>query len=196
MFTKKRIISIIIVLFMLIGCQGNIKNIRKINSVTISIGEIKFLNYKKQYPWLNVEIYEIILYYCRYWEKNYKIDEKLVFALIQHESGSYCRNDLSKMTRVISRSGAIGICQIMPFHAKNPNDLCNPNFNIKKGIWYLSLCMKKSNGNIRNACRMYNAGLNNKIWKYKNWAYINRIEKDYKKSIDTNKNNQKLYVRL
>ena len=32
-------------------------------------------------------IYNYISFYCKYWSKNYKIDEELVYALIQHESG-------------------------------------------------------------------------------------------------------------
>jgi hypothetical protein len=51
--------------------------------------------------------------------------------------------------------------------------------------------MKKSNGNIKEASRMYNAGLYNKRWKYKNWEYANRVQRNYIKfnqEIDIYKN--------
>jgi soluble lytic murein transglycosylase-like protein len=134
-----------------------------------------FLKLAGQYKWLDVNIYNIINEKA----KKYKIDKELVCAVIQYESGDYCRNNLKKMRVVVSRSGAIGPMQIMSFHTKNPKLLYNLKFNIEKGTWYLSVCLKKSKGNIREACRMYNAGVNSKRWKYKNWAYVNRIEKSY-----------------
>jgi len=134
--------------------------------------------YKKSHRWLNVEIYNAIRYYASF----YKIPEKLVYAVIQQESGNYCNNRLSRMLRVKSCAGAIGLMQVMPFHLKDETsywELYNYNKNIERGCWYLSKCLKRSKGKIVEACRMYNAGMNSKRYRYKNWEYVQRICVDY-----------------
>lgn len=134
-----------------------------------------FSYYQSRYNWLNIEIYHTIKYYAN----NYKIPEKLVYSVIQKESGDYCKNNLTKMLKVKSYAGAIGICQIMPFHVNNYKELYDFKTNIRIGCSYLSKCLNRSNGNIIEACRMYNAGMNSKRWRYKNWNYVIKVCKDY-----------------
>ena len=99
------------------------------------------------------------------------------------------------MKVVRSHSGAIGLCQIMPFHLpKNPKLLEIPEINIEKGCWYLSKCVAKAKRlKFRNiiitSARFYNAGLGNKHWKYKNWKYTFRINRLYNKAKSGLQNN-------
>ena len=130
----------------------------------------------KHFKWMDRDTYSII----KERSLHYGLDIIYVSSVIQYESGSYCGNNLEWMKRVRSHAGAIGLMQVMPFHAKNPKMLEDVKFNIHKGTWYLSLCLKKSKGSLIHTARRYNAGVNNKAWKYKNWPYVNRIIKKYK----------------
>lgn len=172
----KKIILTILLCFILIPLWN--VNVNSYNRSRIVSYE--FMVAKENFPWLTEELLEDIRFYCSYWKDVYELDEFAVCSLIHEESGNFCGNDLDKMKKVVSWAGAIGIMQVMPIHSpNNPNKLKNHKFNLKKGIWYFARCMKKGKGNIKEASRMYNAGLNNKRWKYKNWAYSNRVQKNY-----------------
>ena len=164
---KKMLICIIVTLMCIFGFSTYVslsrENIREYN------------NLKKYYKWLDIKIYHCIHQAAG----KYNISVKLTCAVIQQESGSYCNNNLKKMVKVKSSAGAIGIMQVMPFHIDIPIKLMNYRTNINKGVWYLSECLIKSKQNISQACRMYNAGINNKEKTYKNWAYVKRIINDY-----------------
>lgn len=135
--------------------------------------EKEFYKLQQKYTWLDFSTYRIILQNSI----RYTIEPAYVCAVIQYESGDYCANNLPDMIKVISWAGARGIMQVMPFHSDTPDELLTAKGCIKKGCWYLSKCLKKGKGNIREAARMYNAGLFNIRSNYKNWAYVNRIEK-------------------
>lgn len=137
---------------------------------------IDFYRLKKQYSWLTPEIY-----YSLYQENlrydNVSID--LGCALIQSESGDYCRNNVYCMKNVVSYAGAHGLMQIMPVHHKGArSDLFNTQLNIYYGMGYLSKCITLARGDKREALRFYNAGPASSRKKYKNWWYVNAILKN------------------
>ncbi len=92
-------------------------------------------------------------------ENNLQIS--LIYAVIKTESGF--------RDGVISQKGAIGLMQItektgiwiasmLKVADFTPEDLKNPEMNIRFGCWYLSYLMQRFNGNSELALAAYNAG--------------------------------------
>ena len=105
------------------------------------IEDVVVENNKEEYP------YE---HFIRQKSKKYSVDHELVLAVIKKES--------SFIVSAKSHKGAIGLMQLMPKTAKwlgvDPN--C-PKDNIRGGILYLSMQLKKYN-DVRLALAAYNAG--------------------------------------
>ena len=147
----------------------------------IFVYDSDYLDLKKKYIWLNKEIYHIInVNHELYENKKYNLSKEFICAVIQIESGNACKNKLSCMLKVKSKANAIGLMQVLYIHrSKNPEILEDPVVNINVGCGYLYACMLQAKGNKMEACRLYNAGLNNKRDRYRNWIYVAKILNSY-----------------
>ena len=95
--------------------------------------------------------------------RNYRLDPSLIAAVIYQES----KFD----TDARSRSGAIGLMQLLPDTAKGialrtggsrfrVEDLYDPEINVRYGSWYLRHLLDKY-GDVESALAAYNAGQRN-----------------------------------
>lgn len=142
------------------------KNIIKILSILLVIILLLLIVYKV----FNIE--EKILMYLypkKYEEYVYKyseelnIDPMLTFAIIKTESNFE--------EKIESKSGAIGLMQLMPNTAKEQAEklkinyskeiICNPEINLKLGLYYFNTLLDYYNQNYILAFAAYNAGLGN-----------------------------------
>lgn len=126
------------------------------------------------YKGFNIENKILIHFYPKKYEeyvykysKELNIDPMLTFAIIKTES-NFKEN-------IVSRSGAIGLMQLMGETAKeqaakigmnyNSETLYNPEDNIKLGLYYFDTLFNYFNKNYILAFVAYNAGLGNtKKW--------------------------------
>lgn len=105
---------------------------------------------------------DVVIKYSR----NYKVDNALVAAVIKTESKFNANS--------ISDRGAIGLMQLMPETAEwicdelndkrsimTPDDIQEPELNVRYGTWYLSVLLQEFNGNEVLALAAYNAGIGN-----------------------------------
>jgi hypothetical protein len=168
-----------VVAFLLSRPTPNIQDVKveKPKKVIVVIDR-DFLFAKKSFKFLdgNKDVWE----FTKNEAENEDVDPMLVFSIMQHETGGYCGNNWKCMQKAVSRAGARGPMQIMPFHAPNPDDLFNWKYNIKKGIWYIKACMEASGGNIIDTARRYNQGIYGNPKKYRNWKYAYRIRNKYR----------------
>jgi len=61
--------------------------------------------------------------------------------------------------QAVSRSGAMGLFQVMPFHFHRGENSYNPDTNALRGLNYLSRSLETGGGNARLALAGYNGGI-------------------------------------
>ena len=85
------------------------------------------------------------------WAGEAALDPNLVAVVMQIES---CGDP-----RAVSRSGAMGLFQVMPFHFHITDNPFNPDTNALRGLNYLSRSLEAAGGNTRLALAGYNGGI-------------------------------------
>lgn len=85
------------------------------------------------------------------WAAGYGLDPNLVATVMQIES---CGNP-----NALSRAGAEGLFQVMPFHFEAGEDMTDPGTNSRRGLEYLSASLLQAEGNVASTFAGYNAGL-------------------------------------
>jgi hypothetical protein len=84
------------------------------------------------------------------WASTYNVDPNLIATVIQIES---CGDPTA-----ISRSGAQGLFQVMPFHFIEGEDMLEVMTNARRGMDYLAKGLKVANGDAGLALAGYNGG--------------------------------------
>jgi hypothetical protein len=127
-----------------------------------------------RYSWMTENLYK--LYKKR--SIKYNVPIKLAISVVNAESNG--RIVISRKNKNGTRD--YGRFQINSLHMKNnPKSLLQDSINSKYGFWYLFLCLKKAKGDLIDTVRMYNQGSNGKAHKYKNWEYVIKVLKEYKR---------------
>ncbi|MGB8982149.1 MAG: transglycosylase SLT domain-containing protein [Anaerolineales bacterium] len=85
------------------------------------------------------------------WANTASVDPNLAATVMQIES---CGDP-----RATSRSGAMGLFQVMPFHFRFGENPYNPETNALRGLNYLSRSLQTGGGNARLALAGYNGGI-------------------------------------
>lgn len=85
------------------------------------------------------------------WAAASGLDPNLVAVVMQIES---CGDP-----RALSRSGAMGLFQVMPFHFYPSDDPYDPDTNALRGLAYLKRALEAAKGNPRLTLAGYNGGL-------------------------------------
>ncbi len=85
------------------------------------------------------------------WSAQAGVDPNLAATVMQIES---CGDP-----QALSRSGAIGLFQVMPFHFRAGDNPYDPDTNALRGLNYLARSMNAAGGNARLALAGYNGGI-------------------------------------
>lgn len=88
--------------------------------------------------------------HIRRWSKTYGLDPNLIATVMQIES---CGDP-----RALSRAGARGLFQVMPFHFLPKEDPFQPGTNARRGLAYLRQALQHAHGDVPLALAMYNGG--------------------------------------
>lgn len=85
------------------------------------------------------------------WSHEYSVDPNLIATVMQIES---CGDP-----KAVSRSGAMSLFQVMPYHFVEIDDPFDPDTNALRGISYLKKSIETSGGDIRLTFAGYNGGI-------------------------------------
>jgi hypothetical protein len=115
---------------------------------------LKPIKVPSQYRGVSIQSPRHIRNLIQYYARRYRLDENLVFAVIQAESAF---NPNAK-----SSAGACGLMQLMPGTAAEMGvkNIFDPAENIAGGSQYLSQMLRIFKGDVRLALAAYNAGPN------------------------------------
>ncbi len=84
------------------------------------------------------------------WADAHQLDPNLVATVMQIESCG--------LPSAVSRSGAQGLFQVMPWHFSAEDDMQDPDTNAARGMAYLALGLERAGGNAGLALAGYNGG--------------------------------------
>lgn len=103
------------------------------------------------------------------WAATSGLDPNLVAVVMQIES---CGDP-----RALSRSGAMGLFQVMPFHFRSGDDPYDPDTNALRGLTYLKRSLEAAHGNPRLALAGYNGGIGiigraERLWSAQTIRYV------------------------
>jgi soluble lytic murein transglycosylase-like protein len=85
------------------------------------------------------------------WSAEFGLDPNLAATVMQIESCGYAR--------ALSRSGAMGLFQVMPFHFSATDSPFDPDTNARRGLAYLAKSLERAGGDPRLALAGYNGGI-------------------------------------
>jgi len=85
------------------------------------------------------------------WSQKWDLDPNLIATVMQIES---CGDP-----EAVSKAGASGLFQVMPFHFKAGENPIDPETNAMRGLTYLRSSLNQANGDIRLALAGYNGGI-------------------------------------
>ncbi len=84
------------------------------------------------------------------WAAAHDLDPLLVATVMQIES---CGDP-----RAVSRAGARGLFQVMPYHFQDDENPLDPETNARRGLGYLRQMLDRTDGDVRLALAAYNGG--------------------------------------
>lgn len=96
------------------------------------------------------------------WAAAHSLDPNMVATVMQIES---CGDP-----HAVSRAGAQGLFQVMPFHFANGEDMLDPDTNARRGMAYLAERLVQTNGDTGKAFAGYNGGHVAAGTEYANWV--------------------------
>jgi soluble lytic murein transglycosylase-like protein len=95
------------------------------------------------------------------WAAPFQLDPNLAATVMQIESCGWAS--------AVSRSGAQGLFQVMPFHFAEDEAMQDPAINAQRGLAYLALGLSKAGGDTGLAFAGYNGGHGQIVRPSANW---------------------------
>lgn len=95
------------------------------------------------------------------WSETYGVEPNVIATLMQIES---CGNPYA-----VSRAGALGLFQVMPFHFKDGEDAFDPDTNARRGLTFFVERRAAARGNLGLAFAQYNGGMSRLNQPFASW---------------------------
>jgi soluble lytic murein transglycosylase-like protein len=97
------------------------------------------------------------------WSAEFSLDPNIAATIMQIES---CGDP-----NAVSRAGAQGLFQVMPFHFANGEHMQDPDINARRGLNYFVERMQQTNGDIGRSFAGYNGGHRAAGSNWSSWAH-------------------------